>query len=83
MGVDITPGQRWRIYKRDDYTCQLCFRKIDRKAKPGTDDEPTIDHIIPLSRGGTHAPENWQTAHRLCNSLKGDRLDWTPEEAVA
>jgi 5-methylcytosine-specific restriction endonuclease McrA len=35
---------------------------------------PTIDHIVPLSKGGTHEPINCRTAHFLCNSTKGDRL---------
>jgi 5-methylcytosine-specific restriction endonuclease McrA len=34
---------------------------------------PTIDHVIPLARGGWHAPDNVQAAHFLCNSRKSDR----------
>jgi 5-methylcytosine-specific restriction endonuclease McrA len=34
---------------------------------------PTVDHIIPLARGGSHTWDNVQLAHHLCNSLKGDR----------
>jgi len=30
----------------------------------------SIDHIIPLSRGGTHEPDNVQLAHFICNSIK-------------
>jgi 5-methylcytosine-specific restriction endonuclease McrA len=79
-GVDIEPGQRWRIYARDNYTCQLCLKVISRKAIPESGLDFTIDHIIPLARGGAHAEHNWQTAHRICNALKGARLNWTPEE---
>lgn len=85
LGVDIEPGQRWRIYARDGYTCQLCRKLIDRKATPESGLDFTIDHIIPLARGGAHAPYNWQTAHRDCNSRKGDRIDWawTPRTEAA
>lgn len=34
----------------------------------------TIDHVIPLSRGGAHALANLRTACLSCNSRKGSRL---------
>lgn len=34
----------------------------------------TIDHIIPLSRGGANEYHNAQPAHSLCNHLKGNLL---------
>jgi 5-methylcytosine-specific restriction endonuclease McrA len=43
---------------------------------------PTIDHIVPLARGGTHEPSNVQSAHFICNALKGDR-EWKPLKATA
>jgi 5-methylcytosine-specific restriction endonuclease McrA len=30
-----------------------------------------FDHIVPLSRGGTHTTANIQATHRRCNRLKG------------
>lgn len=37
-----------------------------------------IDHIIPISKGGTNYPDNLACACRSCNRLKRDRLDWWP-----
>lgn len=34
----------------------------------------TLDHIIPLSKGGTHTWDNVQLAHMSCNAGKCDRL---------
>jgi 5-methylcytosine-specific restriction endonuclease McrA len=34
----------------------------------------TIDHVLPLSRGGDDTPANVRLAHRLCNVRKGPRL---------
>ena len=39
----------------------------------------TLDHIIPLSRGGQHILANLVFAHKRCNSQKGDKL---PEEWI-
>jgi len=85
MGCKITPGRRYAIYDRDNWICQICGDLTNRKAAPGDLDEPTIDHIVPLSRGGAHAPENWQTAHRYCNSWKCDQVgvEFAPKEEQA
>lgn len=33
----------------------------------------TVDHIVPLSLGGTHTIENVRCVCHLCNSLRGNR----------
>lgn len=47
--------------------CGICGEVIAEVDK-------TIDHIIPLAKGGMHALENLQMAHRLCNQRKRDRI---------
>ncbi|MEA3246538.1 MAG: HNH endonuclease [Gemmatimonadota bacterium] len=37
-------------------------------------DIATLDHVVPLSRGGDHAPGNLVAACRACNQLKGSQL---------
>jgi 5-methylcytosine-specific restriction endonuclease McrA len=64
-------SKRNRILARDRYCCQYCGTK-------GTSFDLTLDHILPLSRGGTTSPENLVVACFACNQRKGDR---TPEEA--
>lgn len=47
--------------------CAIC-------GEPPTADDPlTLDHIVPVSRGGRAEPRNVQAAHRTCNSRKRDR----------
>ena len=40
----------------------------------------TLDHVIPLAKGGAHARANVRCAHLICNLRKGDRIhtDQTP-----
>lgn len=57
--------------------CQLCGEKTDRgDVKNGHIGRmyPTVDHVIPLSKGGRHTVENTQLAHMHCNSRKCDSI---------
>lgn len=70
----ITDRGRLAIYERDDFTCQLCFEPVDRDAGYLDDWAPSLDHIEPQSAAliPDHSPENLRTAHRWCNSVRGD-----------
>lgn len=39
----------------------------------GSTESLTLDHVVPLARGGSHAIENLVAACRTCNSRKGAR----------
>lgn len=62
------------VHTRDRWTCQLCREPIDPRIAWPHSKSPSIDHIIPLSRGGAHTMANVQSAHLGCNSSKGDKL---------
>lgn len=61
------------ILKRDHYTCKLCGTRVDRRVKWPHPKFATLDHIIPLSKGGTHTKDNVQCAHLSCNCAKNNR----------
>jgi 5-methylcytosine-specific restriction endonuclease McrA len=73
--VDYKPVNSLRVFRRDGFVCQICGVKTKLKLR-GTnhDREPTIDHIIPMSKGGPNTYDNVQTACRSCNTAKGNRL---------
>lgn len=50
--------------------CFYCDRRVARRQR-------TIDHKVPLARGGRHSAGNLVMACRACNASKGDR---TPRE---
>jgi endogenous inhibitor of DNA gyrase (YacG/DUF329 family) len=65
------------IFERDGWRCQLCGKKLSKKLykTKGTKrhaNAPSLDHIIPLSRGGQHTKVNVQCACYLCNCKKGN-----------
>jgi 5-methylcytosine-specific restriction endonuclease McrA len=68
------------IYERDGWTCQLCGRPVARAKAVPHPQAPTLDHIVPLSKGGDHTTSNVQCAHFRCNSLKGDRTAPTGDQ---
>lgn len=61
------------IFERDNWTCYLCGRKVDRNADRRDPEGATIDHIIPLSMHGEDVASNVATAHWKCNRDKGVR----------
>lgn len=69
----VAPVWRLTIYERDHWRCGICGRAVRRDAVVPHPLAPTLDHIVPLSKGGTHEPANVRTAHFLCNATRGDR----------
>lgn len=62
------------VFERDDFTCKLCGGALDMGAAKAHPLAPTLDHIVPLSRGGDHLYANVQAAHFRCNTAKGNRV---------
>lgn len=66
----MDPYTRRLLYKQYDGKCAYCGQHRNHK-------HMTIDHIIPLSKGGTDDFDNLQCVCKKCNGFKGDML---PEE---
>lgn len=66
--------RRLRVFERDNWICQICKRPVARGEKAPHPDSPSLDHVIPTARGGSHTYDNVQLAHFHCNSVKSDRL---------
>ena len=59
------------IYERDKWVCQLCKKKVNKLLKYPEPLSPSLDHIIPLSKEGSHIRANVQLAHLKCNIKTG------------
>lgn len=71
-----------RLFHKSNGVCALCGGKCnwadhfvkDNGAFVAGATYPSIDHIMPISKGGLHEWKNIQLAHFACNSKKGDRV---------
>lgn len=57
-----------------DGRCGLCRQPVDPDLQYPEPMSKSIDHIVPLARGGTHEQANVQLAHLVCNNRKGARV---------
>lgn len=62
------------VYDRDEWVCGLCLKPVDPNLRHPNPFSASLDHILPLTRGGAHALSNVQLAHLRCNTAKGNRL---------
>lgn len=71
-----------KLIMRDKNTCHICGHRCDSRdfvidingnyITGGN--HPSIDHVMPLSKGGSHTWGNIKLAHHRCNSQKSDML---------
>ncbi len=62
---------RPNMVRRDSNTCQYCGVRLP-------EDDLTIEHILPRSRGG---PTSWENCVSACEACNGAKADKTPQEA--
>lgn len=53
------------VLRRDNYTCQFCNRRLEAG-------DLTIDHLIPIARGGLDEITNYVACCEPCNQRKAD-----------
>jgi hypothetical protein len=69
------------VFERDEWMCGICESPIDSQLKWPDQLSVSLDHIVPLSKGGTHTQENCQAAHLGCNIKKGSKIPMTEKES--
>ena len=78
---DRAPGSRGAFEKarqkilKTQTICGICGKPVDFSYSYPHPMSPTVDHIIPVSKGGHPSDlDNLQLAHRCCNRQKSDKL---------
>ena len=79
--ADRQPGARQeferakQIIFKTQTICGICGKPVDFSYKSPHPLSPTVDHIIPLDKGGHPFDiDNLQLAHRICNSQKKNKI---------
>ena len=64
-----------RLILSRDEVCAICGQPVDRHFKFPHPMSASVDHIIPVSKGGhPSAISNLQLTHLICNQIKGTKL---------
>jgi 5-methylcytosine-specific restriction endonuclease McrA len=74
----IKNGERIRtidLVTRDGFDCQICNVVIDWAKRRERRWWASLDHIVPIKKGGQHTTKNCRMVHIGCNSRKGARLE--------
>ena len=66
--------KREDVFEACKWICQICGKSVDKEIKYPNPLSASIDHMVPLSKSGTHTKDNVQLVHFLCNSRKGARV---------
>lgn len=71
---------RWgweKQWQAQDGLCWICLEHMDREPLQGPN-SASVEHIVPLSRGGGNSWRNKLLAHQFCNSKRGSPFIWVP-----
>ncbi len=73
-----------RFVRKAEPWCTICGAEVDKSLEWPDPLSPSVDHIIPLARGGSATDvAGWGLAHLRCNRLKSDHLPGTHTTATA
>ena len=68
----IDANKRRELFERDKWICKYCGEKVNQQ-------NVTLDHFIPQSKGGDNSKDNLKTCCLVCNGIKSGK---TYEEAA-
>jgi hypothetical protein len=71
--IELTVGE-WRdVFRSRGYVCYLCGDIISRRLDRSDRQSRSVDHVRPVSRGGTNDPLNLRPTHLGCNLARGNK----------
>lgn len=77
MGSEAEHFPLLEIANRDRYRCHVCGERVRVVGERGPD-SLSIDHLVPITRGGAHTRENVALAHLGCNSARRPQKEGAP-----
>lgn len=67
------------VLERDDWHCYLCDRDTRDVESPFDPRSATVDHVVPLTKGGEHSMSNVRCCCLACNTSKANREGVGPQ----
>lgn len=68
----LNQRQKRAVAERDEWRCYLCGFAVDPELRWPDDLAASVDHVVPVSRGGSHRMANLRLTHWRCNRDKAD-----------
>ncbi len=68
--TQVSPIVSATIFERDGWMCQICAVQVEQLRRWPDPWSASLDHVVPVSKGGSHTFENVQLAHLRCNMQK-------------
>lgn len=81
-GVEREPYTTQEIAERDGFRCWLCGRKVDMALTYPHPRSASIDHVVPLSKGGDDTRANVRLAHLGENVARLNKAGWVQQLLV-
>lgn len=79
-GAEAEVVDRWLVGERDGWQCGICSLSVDNSLSYPEPMSASLDHIVPLSRGGSHVYANVRITHLSCNVNR--HAAWDEAEVV-
>jgi hypothetical protein len=73
-GVNSERYEKLDVFKRDNGTCYICSENIDVLLEWPHPKSFSIDHVVPLSKGGNNTLDNVASTHLRCNLSKFNKI---------
>ncbi|MEU8334800.1 HNH endonuclease [Micromonospora tulbaghiae] len=73
-GAEAEKFTKQSIFDRDGWRCGICCKRIPRHLTHPHSLSASLDHIIPLSKGGPHTRANTRASHLRCNLKRSNRF---------
>lgn len=67
------------LVARDGPSCWLCGKVVNLEIRWNSAWAPSLDHVVPRSKGGGNELKNLRLAHQSCNTKRGN----LPESMVS
>lgn len=75
LGLPFEEINPQEVFHRDGWACGICGESVDPTIAWPHPESASLDHVVPMAKGGPHLAGNVQCAHLRCNVQKGTKIE--------